>query len=96
MGVLRIGVRVKPGASRAKVGGTYGNDGELVVAVNAPPVDGAATEAVLAAIADALKVRRRHVTLVSGATSRSKVVAVEVPDGGEARLREDVERLRAL
>jgi uncharacterized protein len=96
MGVLRIGVRVKPGSSRAKVGGTYGVDGALVVAVNARPVDGAATEAVLAAIADALRVSRRHVSLVSGATSRSKVVAVEVPDDDEARLRTDVERLRAL
>ena len=40
---LRVTVRVKPGASRTRVGGVYG-EGELIVAVNSPPVDGAADE----------------------------------------------------
>jgi uncharacterized protein YggU (UPF0235/DUF167 family) len=48
-----------------------------VVAVSARAVDGAATEAALAAVADALGVRRRQVRLVSGATSRDKLVEVD-------------------
>jgi uncharacterized protein YggU (UPF0235/DUF167 family) len=40
-------------------------------------VDGAATEAALTTLADALGVRRRHVRLVTGATSRDKVVEVD-------------------
>lgn len=72
---MRIAIRVKPGASRTRVGGRHGD--ALVVAVQARAVDGAATKAALEAVADAFGVRARHVTLVSGATSRDKVVEVE-------------------
>lgn len=73
----RVAIRVKPGASRTKVGGTYGD--RLVVAVSARAVDGAATEAALGAVAAAFGVRRRHVQLVTGATSRDKVVELALP-----------------
>jgi uncharacterized protein (TIGR00251 family) len=72
---MRFQVRVRPGASRTRVGGRYGD--ALVVAVTAPAVDGRATEAVLRAVADAFAVRRRDVRLVSGATSRTKLVEVD-------------------
>ena len=72
---MRLAVRVRPGASRTRIGGLHGD--RLVVAVQARAVDGAATEAALVALADALGVRRRHVSLVSGATSRDKVVEVD-------------------
>ncbi|MCL2090911.1 MAG: DUF167 domain-containing protein [Micrococcales bacterium] len=71
-----MAIRVRPGASRTRAGGVYGDD-RLVVAVTARAVDGAATEAALVALADALGVRRRHVRLVSGATSRDKLVEVD-------------------
>lgn len=91
MAYLRIAVRVKPGSTRAKVGGSYGDDRQLIVAVNAPPVDGAANEAVISAVAKALGLRRRHVTLVAGHTARTKVLEIDVPD--EAAARADVEAL---
>jgi uncharacterized protein len=53
-----------------------------VVAVQVPAVDGRATAAALDAVAKALGCRTRDVTLVSGATSRTKVI--EVPDGCDA------------
>ena len=96
---MRLAIRVKPGATRASVGGRHsaggkdgagGNDGAgdrrgdaLVVAVAARAVDGKATEAALRAVADAFGVRRRDVTLVTGATSRDKVVDI---DGDPAAL----------
>ncbi|MFM8155602.1 MAG: DUF167 domain-containing protein, partial [Actinomycetes bacterium] len=46
MAEVRLSVRVKPGSSRARVGGSH--DGALVVAVHAQPVDGAANESVIA------------------------------------------------
>lgn len=79
---MRVAIRVKPGASRTRVGGRYGD--RLVVAVTARAVEGAATEAALAALAEALGVRRRDVVLVVGATSRDKVV--EVPDSARVAL----------
>lgn len=71
-------MRVRPGASRTVVGGCY--DGALVVKVGSRAVDGQATEAALRALAKAFGVRRRDVTLVNGATSRTKVVDVEDAD----------------
>ena len=71
---LRVTLRVRPGAGRTAVGGEHG--GALVVRVSAPAVDGRATEAALAAVAGAFGVRRPAVTLVTGATSRTKVVDV--------------------
>lgn len=81
---LRIAVRVKAGASRTRVGGVYpgcvyGDDGALIVAVQERAVDGKATEAALRALARALGVPRRCVTLVAGAASRDKLVSVEAP-----------------
>lgn len=77
---MRIAIRVRPGSSRTSVGGSH--DGALVVRVSARAVDGKATAAALAALADALGLRAAQVRLVSGATSRTKVV--EAPDDAAA------------
>lgn len=84
---VRIAVRVRPGASRTTVGGSYGDDRQLVVAVTAQPVGGAATDAVIAAVADALGVRPARIRLVTGHTSRSKLLAVDADDESAVRAR---------
>ena len=75
---MRVSIRVRPGSARQGVGGSH--DGALVVRVSAPAVDGRATAAALAAIAAAFGVRPRAVRLVTGATSRTKVVDVDGAD----------------
>lgn len=87
--MLSVDIRVKPGASRTKVGGRHGD--ALVVAVQARAVDGAATEAALVAVAKALGVRPRQVTLIRGVRSRDKVVGIADPPPGCADL---ISRLR--
>lgn len=82
---VRFGVRVTPRASKPGIDGVHGD--ALRVRVGAAPVDGAANEAVVAVLADALGVPRRDVTIVSGLTGRSKVVEVA------GVTREAVERL---
>lgn len=84
--VLQVWVR--PGASRLAVGGEH--DGALAVSVTAKAVDGAATEAVLGAVADALGLRRRQVWLIRGAASRRKTLGVAL------RQRDLARRLDAL
>jgi hypothetical protein len=88
---VRIAIRVKPGASRTKVGGAYraagahgtrGAENALVVAVQERAVDGKATEAALKALAAALGVPRRKIRLVSGAASRDKIIEILDPPAG--------------
>ncbi|WP_151084358.1 DUF167 domain-containing protein [Nocardioides cynanchi] len=69
---MRAAIRVKPGAGRTVVGGRY--DDALVVRVRERAVDGRATESALRALAEALGLRRADVRLVTGSTSRTKVV----------------------
>ena len=76
---MRVSVRVKPGASRTKVGGQYGEPsagqgGVLTVFVAQRAVDGAATEGVMKAVAKAFGLRRADVELVRGLTARTKVL----------------------
>lgn len=73
-GRARFEVRVKSGASRTHVGGSYGDSESLVVAVNAPAVDGKANAAVLTALADALDVPRNSLSVFRGLTSRNKLI----------------------
>lgn len=68
-------IRVKPGASRARVGGTH--DGALIVAVHAQPVDGKANEAVVRALADAFKVSRASVSVIRGHAARAKTIEID-------------------
>ena len=75
---------MRPGASRTEVGGSY--DDALVVRVNERAVDGKATDAALKALAKALGLPRKSVVLISGATSRTKIV--EVPAASAAAISE--------
>jgi uncharacterized protein len=73
-GDVRITIWVRPGSASARVGGEYG--GALVVRVKERAVGGKATEAALAALATALGIQRRAITLVAGASSRRKIVDI--------------------
>ena len=75
---MRITIRVKPGYARPRVGGEH--DGALIVRVSERAVDGKATEAALTAVADSFGVRRSAVRLVSGASSRTKIVDIDADD----------------
>jgi uncharacterized protein len=65
---------VIPRAGRTGVAGVRGD--ALLVRLAAPPVDGAANDALIALLADTFGCRRRDVTLVSGHASRTKRVAI--------------------
>jgi len=75
---VRISVRVQPGARRTQVGGRYGTGDPpvLLARVAAPAADGRANRALIEALAAAFGVRRRCVTVVTGESSRTKIVDI--------------------
>jgi uncharacterized protein len=81
-------IRVRPNSSRNKVGGSVGDPPRLVVAVQAPAVDGKANQAVIKELANAFDLRARDFTIVFGELGRDKRLLVE---GDEKSLQVKVE-----
>jgi len=81
---VRVSVHVQPRATRSEIIGLHG--AALKVRLQAPPVDGAANEALVTLLAERLGVPRRAVRVVAGAASRAKTV--EVDGTTEAAVRE--------
>ena len=84
-GAVRFAVRVQPRSSRACVDGAHGD--AVRVRVHAAPVDGGANADVIEVLAEALDVPKREVRIVSGETSRQKVVEVGGLTAEQARMR---------
>ncbi|MCX6111211.1 MAG: DUF167 domain-containing protein [Proteobacteria bacterium] len=73
-GGVSIALSVQPNAKRNEVVGAHGD--ALKIKIAAPPVEGAATEALLEFLAAHLGVKRQAVEILRGATNRQKVVVV--------------------
>lgn len=71
-GGCRVSLRVQPGASRNAVAGSYGDS--VKIALQAPPVDGRANQALCRLLADWCGIPKSGVELKSGQSSRSKVL----------------------
>ena len=71
---MRVSIKAKPRANEEKVEKI--DETHFVVSVKEPPVRGKANVAIVRALADYFEVPRSAVTLVSGFTSREKVVEV--------------------
>ena len=67
-------IHVQPRATRTAVVGAHGD--AIKIRLAAPPVDGAANEALVRFLAERLGVRPSDVTIVRGVTGRRKVVRV--------------------
>lgn len=83
-GTLTLTVRVTPRASRDAL--TL-EDGILRARLTAPPVEGAANEALVTLLADRLHLPKRAITIVRGATSRDKQIAISGITADELRAR---------
>jgi hypothetical protein len=71
---MRLRVSVKPGARQERV--SREPDGSLLVSVTARAQEGKANAAVVKAVAKALRVPRSSVRIVSGLSSRTKMLEV--------------------
>ena len=72
----RINLRVIPRARQNKI--ETDPNGDFRLHTNAAPVDGAANDAVIRALAEYFKVPKSSIKIVRGMTARNKVV--EIPD----------------
>jgi uncharacterized protein len=69
-----LSVRVHPGARKNDVTGLHA--GAVKISITTPPTDGRANEALIAFLAELLRVPRARVTILSGATNRSKLLRI--------------------
>jgi len=80
-GAITFEVRVAPRASRNRVVGI--RDGALKVALTAPPVDGAANEALRKLLSKTLGVPKSAVEIVRGERGRTKLLRVRGADASK-------------
>jgi uncharacterized protein len=78
-----LAVRVHPGAKRDAITGTH--DGALKISLTTPPTDGRANDALIAFLAEHLKLHRASITLLTGATSRSKTLRIAGKSAAEVQ-----------
>jgi uncharacterized protein len=72
---ITFAVKIQPRARRNAIVGELGD--ALKIALTAPPVEGRANEACIEFLADLLDVTRASITIVSGQSSRNKVVRIQ-------------------
>ena len=68
-------MHVQPRASKNELVGMH--DGCLKVRLTAPPVEGAANDALVRLIAETLGLPRRNVSVVAGSTGRRKILEID-------------------
>ena len=75
MSSVRVEVYIQPRASRTELAGMH--DGLIKIRIAAPPVDEAANRALIDFVAERLGIAKRSVRIVSGGTSRRKLLEVD-------------------
>lgn len=78
-----LSLRIQPRASKNEIIQREG--GKIKVRLTAPPVDGAANEALILFLSDVLGVTRSHVEIMSGLTSREKIIRIMGMSEADAR-----------
>jgi hypothetical protein len=74
-GSTTVSLRIQPRASKNEI--IRKEDGGLKIRLTAPPVDGAANEALIRFLADTFSIPKSQVEIVSGHTARDKIVRLE-------------------
>lgn len=72
---VRVEVYIQPRAAKSELAGMHGDSVKIRIA--APPVDNAANQALIEFMAERLGIAKRRVRVVSGATSRKKVLEID-------------------
>lgn len=75
---MRLSVYIQPGAKKTEISGEH--DGKLKIRVCAPPVEGAANDALVKFISKKLGLSKSKVSISSGDKSRHKVLDIEMDE----------------
>ncbi len=69
-----LAVRIHPGARKNAVTGIH--DNALKISLTTPPIDGRANQALIDFLSDRLRLPKARIALLSGQTSRSKLLRI--------------------
>ena len=72
---MKLHIRVIPNARRTEFAGR--REGELVLRLSAPAIDGKANKAAIEFLADYFRIPRSRITLVAGEKTRHKVFELD-------------------
>ena len=75
-GFITLRIKAQPNASKSEFAGIYGEDA-IKVRVAAPAVEGAANKELIKFIAKSFKVSKSSIKLVSGQSSKVKLIKLE-------------------
>jgi uncharacterized protein len=78
-----IAVRVHPGARKNGVTGVHA--GAVKISLTTPPTDGRANEALIALLAELVRVPRARISLACGATNPSKLLRITGKSAAEVQ-----------
>ena len=70
-----LAIRAQPGAKKTAITGAYGEgpEAQLKVAVQAPPIEGRANEALIKFLASTFRIPKSSIEILSGDLGRTKV-----------------------
>ena len=76
-------VRIHPSARKNAITGTH--DAALKISLTTPPIEGRANEALIAFLADQLRIPKSRITLLTGTTSRNKTLRITGKSAAEVQ-----------
>ena len=82
---MTIKIKVEPRSSKTGIVGPYGN--ALKVKLTSPPVEGKANKELIEVLARELKVKKKDIEIVSGQSSKNKVVRINGITSIEERIK---------
>lgn len=72
---MKIFIKAKPGAKKEQMEKI--SDNSFVVSVKEPPIQGRANSAIISVLAEYFKTSKSNVKIISGHTSRQKIVEIK-------------------
>lgn len=78
-----LSVRVHPGARKNAITGVH--DEAIKISLTATPTDGRANEALIAFLADSLRLPKSRISLLTGQTSRTKLIRIAGRNAAEVQ-----------